>query len=190
MNEQDTILLFNSLYPDFFESESIKNMPEDEVYEEMLFSLKSEVISYEKSFTEDVSFGFFDGSSQELKAAVGKVDKDWVQYFDGGRVFCGYCGGMIASFCIVDDMGEHTVNGSRLKVGGPGCVGTVPEFRNKGIGLSMVARVTKLLADEGFDISYIHYTGVADWYARLGYKTVIKWGKNGISKSKQTKKYL
>ena len=103
-----------------------------------------------------------------------------MQFFDGGRVYCGYCGGKIASFCLVDDMGEHDVNGRTFKVGGPGCVGTVPEFRRKGIGLVMVARVTEILADEGFDVSYIHYTGVADWYAKLGYMTFAKWGKNGF----------
>ena len=77
-------------------------------------------------------------------------------------------------------MGEYNVNGRTLKVGGPGCVGTVPEFRRKGIGLTMVAKVTEIFADEGFDVSYIHYTGVADWYAKLGYRTFAKWGKSGF----------
>lgn len=180
MNEQDGIILFNSLFPNFFESESIKTMHDAESFEEMILSLGERLCGYEKELGEDISFGFYNGDKDALKAAVAKVDEDWVQFFDGGRIFCGYCGGEIASFCIVDDMGEHDVNGRSFRVGGPGCVGTVPEYRRRGIGLAMVARVTKILADEGFDISYIHYTGVADWYAKLGYKTIVKWDRNGV----------
>ncbi len=174
----DGIKLFNSMYPNFFES--VKNLPEDAVYEEMLLPLRDKNFTYKKDFGEDISFGFYNGEADVLREAVEKVDKDWVQFFDGGRVYCGYCGGEIASFCIVDDMGEHIVNGCKIRVGGPGCVGTVPEFRRMGIGLAMVARVTEILAGEGFDVSYIHYTGVADWYAKLGHKTFAKWGKNGF----------
>ncbi len=174
----DGIELFNSMYPNFFES--VKNLPEDAVYEEMLLPLGDRNFTYKNDFGEDISFGFYNGEADVLREAIEKVDKDWVQFFDGGRVYCGYCGGKIASFCLVDDMGEHDVNGRTFKVGGPGCVGTVPEFRRKGIGLVMVARVTEILADEGFDVSYIHYTGVADWYAKLGYMTFAKWGKNGF----------
>lgn len=172
--------LFDSLYPDFFESESVKSLPDDAVYEEMTLMLGDKNFDYKEELGEDISFGFYNGDADTLKEAVAKVDKDWVQYFDGDRIYCAYCRGEIAGFCIVDDMGEHILNGRSYKVGGPGCVGTVPEFRRKGIGLAMVARVTKLLADEGVDIGYIHYTGVADWYAKLGYKTFAKWGRNGF----------
>ena len=177
----DMLELFDSLYPDFFKIGSVKSLPDNAVYEEMALTLGDKSFEREEELGEDISFGVYDGDVDTLKAAVTKVDRDWVQYFDGARVFCGYCGGKIASFCIVDDMGEHILNGQSVKVGGPGCVGTVPEFRRKGIGLAMVARVTKLLADEEFDISYIHYTGVADWYAKLGYKTFAKWNRNGLT---------
>ena len=175
---QDCIELFNSIYPNFFES--VRDLPETAVYEEMLLPLGNLDFAYKTELGVDITFGFYNGGAEELKRAVEKVDEDWVQFFDGGRIYCGYCGGEITSFCIVDDMGERTVNGRKIRVGGPGCVGTVPEFRRRGIGLAMVARVTEILADEGFDVSYIHYTGVADWYAKLGYKTFAKWGKNGF----------
>ena len=44
----------------------------------------------------------------------------------------------------------------------------------------MIKHVTQILKDEGYDYSYIHYTGVASWYEKLGYKTSIKWNKNGV----------
>ena len=81
-------------------------------------------------------------------------------------------------------MGVHGVNGREYKIGGPGCVGTLPEFRNKGIGLTMVRNVTQILKAEGYDYSYIHFTGIAQWYEKLGYKTCVRWNKNGIKTSK------
>ena len=57
---------------------------------------------------------------------------------------------------------------------------TVPEYRNRGIGLTMVKNVTEILRTEGYDYSYIHYTGISGWYKKLGYKTVLKWNGKGI----------
>ena len=40
--------------------------------------------------------------------------------------------------------------------------------------------ILQILKEEGYDYSYIHYTYLAPWYERLGYKTVIKWNRDGI----------
>jgi len=82
----------------------------------------------------------------------------------------------VISFCLVDEFGVY--NG--LKVGGPGCVGTIPSCRKQGIGLMMIRNATEILQKEGYDISHIHYTGVAPWYAHLGYKTVLRWNGKGF----------
>lgn len=37
----------------------------------------------------------------------------------------------------------------------------------------MIARVTQYLKDSGMDISFIFFTGVAEWYKKLGYETFI-----------------
>ena len=34
--------------------------------------------------------------------------------------------------------------------------------------------------DRGFDIAYIHYTHIDHWYAKLGYKTVLRWNRDGV----------
>ena len=110
-----------------------------------------------------------------------QVDVDWIEFFgEGDRVFCGYLDGKVVSFCLIDNMGSHNVNGQVLKIGGPGCVGTLPEYRDNGIGLMMVKMVTQILKEEGYDYSYIHYTSVAKWYEKLGYETILKWTKKGI----------
>lgn len=182
MNKQECILLFNSLHPNFFESDFIRDLPEEYIFDEMILSLDEfDVHIYDKKFDGSVSFGFYGGDLDELKKKVEKVEKDWVQFFDGGdRIFCGYVNGEVASFCLVDDMGIHTVNGRELKIGGPGCVGTLPEYRDKGIGLTMVKNVTQILKEEGYDYSYIHYTYLAQWYEKLGYITSINWSRDGV----------
>ena len=182
MNKQDYILLFHSLFPDFFENESIQNMPEEFVFDEMILSLnKFDIHSYDKFLDSSISFGFYDGDLEKLKEKVEKVDQDWGQFFsENSSIYCGYIDGKVASFCIIDDLGKHTINERVIKIGGPGCVGTLPEYRNQGIGLTMIKHVTQKLKEDGFDYSYIHFTYVASWYEKLGYRTSIRWNKNGI----------
>ena len=86
------------------------------------------------------------------------------------------CGLIFASFCLLDDFGEY----EGVKIGAPGCVGTVTEYRRQGIGLRMIQLATAWFKEHGYDLSYIHYTYVGHWYARLGYKTVVKWNCNGM----------
>lgn len=113
-------------------------------------------------------FGFYGG---DVSGAVAAVDPDWVQYFGESEVYCGIVDGEIASFCLLDEDVKCIFPGR--KVGSIGCVGTVPEFRRRGIGLRMVAEASRELIRRGCDRIFIHYTGVYDWYARLGYRTGI-----------------
>ena len=170
--------LFMEMHPGFFEREYIRSINEEWSYEEMILPLDEfDPNAYQKTFDSDISFGIFQGSMDELHAAVNQVIPDWVKLYDGKhRTYCGFVNGKIASFCMISGMGTH----SGLKIGGPGCVGPVPEYRNRGVGLVMVRDVTRILKEEGYDLSYIHYTGVAPWYAKLGYKTILKWNKHGI----------
>ena len=174
--------MFDLMYPGFFGMPYIRGLPDGEVFDEMALSLGGfDGHQYEKALDSDITFGFYTGDADELKKAVAKVDKGWEEYFgDTDRAYCGFIGGSIASFCIIEDMGGYDIGGTRVKVGGPGCVGTLPEYRNRGIALTMVKKATAILRDEGFDLSWIHYTGVAPWYGKLGYKVVLQWNKNGI----------
>ena len=106
---------------------------------------------------------------------------DWLRFFDGRqRAYCGVTDGQVVSFCLIEDMGVYTIGGRPYRIGGPGCVGTVPAYRDRGIGLNMVKNVTQILRDEGYDYSYIHYTGVAPWYRKLGYRTILRWNGRGV----------
>ncbi len=125
-----------------------------------------------------VEFGNEPGGSERLKAAVSSVDEDWVQYFGEGEIFCAYSGGEIASFCTIEDDVTCIFSDGKTRMGSIGCVGTVPEFRRRGIGLAMVAEASRELLRRGCGKIFIHYTGVYDWYARIGYRTRV-WLKLG-----------
>ena len=124
-----------------------------------------------------IRFGFYAGDIEPLRAQIRRVDTGWPELYDAGqRIYCAFDGDRVASFCLLEQMGRFM----GLRVAGPGCVGTLPEYRRKGIGLKMVQNATALLAGEGCDIGYIHYTGVAPWYAKLGYRTFLRWTRNGF----------
>ena len=113
-------------------------------------------------------FGFCKGSA--LEQAVAAVDPDWVQYFGDGEIFCGTVREEIASFCIIEDDVDCIFSDSS-RFGSIGCVGTVPEYRRRGIGLKMVELAARELYSRGCEKIFIHYTGVYDWYAKLGFRT-------------------
>ena len=178
----DGFELFNTLKPGFLDHDWIRSIPPEEVYEEQVLYLKDFSENDVKlTCPDNITFGMYTGDMDKLRAAVAEVEKDWVQYFNDIReVYAATDGDKVVSFCLIDDFGSY----KGMKVGGPGCVGTIPSCRKQGIGLKMVQNATKLLKDMGYDLSYIHYTGVGRWYEKLGYKTVVKWNCSGIISDK------
>ena len=178
--------LFDEMHPGFFERDYICSMAEEEVPSEMLLRLQSfDEGIYEKKLPDNIRFGYYDGDLKPLQEAVHAVIPHWVPFFsEKSRVYCGFEDEKIVSFCMIEDFGEHIVNDTAWKIGGPGCVGTLPEYRGRGIGLTMVRNVTKILQDEFYDYSYIHYTYETDWYSKLGYKTFLRWNCKGIVEEK------
>lgn len=170
---------FNHLFPGFFDREYIRNLPEENFAEEMIMDLHEFSIDDCKlSCPENITFSMYVGALEPLQAAVREVDETWVEYFSSDdHVYCAFDGDKVVSFCLVDSFGEY----QGLKVGGPGCVGTIPSYRRQGIGLKMVQNATAILKEKGYDISHIHYTGVGPWYAHLGYRPILKWNCKGIA---------
>ena len=169
--------IFHSLFPGFFEREYIRTIPSEDVFEEQILKLSDFTPEASLVCPENITFGIYEGDVSRLHAAIREVEEDWVRYFGAqDPVYCAFDGEKVVSFCILDEMGIC----QGLRIAGPGCVGTVPAYRKKGIGLKMVQNATAILKDRGYDISYIHYTQVGHWYARLGYRTVLRWSGRGI----------
>jgi len=186
MKHQDAINLFEALHPNFFESEWIRSMPETHIFSELILDLNQDPLSPPPyPCPEGIGFGIYQGGLAPLQEAVAMVDENWVQYFTPEkRIFCARDEeGKILSFCILDDLGIHRIDGNLQRIAGPGCVGTIPTHEGRGIGLNLVYRATLLFSEEGYDYSYIHYTYLPDWYAKLGYRTILTWnGKLGYLK--------
>jgi len=124
----------------------------------------------------NADFGFYGGGIEELKAVVAKVDDDWVQYFNGeSEYFCGFVDGKPVSFCGFEDDGSFLASKGALRCGNVGCVGTVPEYRKRGIGLKMVSLALTELKRRGCDRCFIHMTHLWDWYGKLGAKVILKY---------------
>lgn len=170
--------IFNTLHPDFFKNPDILNLPEDYVFTELIMDLHQKSCSkVQLPYPREITFDFYKGDLEKLQQAIAQVDQDWCQFFDKeSEVFCAFDKDKIAAFCALDQMG--LVDG--LKIGGPGCVGTLPQYRKKGIGLELVRRATEILRQQGFDLSWIHWTHLANWYGKLGYEPVLKWNCKGF----------
>lgn len=176
--------LFHSLHPGFFQKESIRALPGEWVFTELVMDLRKDLPDVTQPHCPPgITFGEYHGELAALRDAVRQVDEDWVQYFkEGSRFYCAFDGKMITAFCSLADMGRF----GGLHIGGPGCVGTIPEFRRRGIGLEMVRLATETLRRDGFDLSWIHYTHLAHWYSKLGYQPVLRWNSGGILQKRDT----
>lgn len=182
IQEKEFAGLFNRMHPGFFERRHICEMPQCEIFHEMILDLQAfKPAIYNPQLEDGATFGPYQGDMAQLRHIVGQVDADWVKYFNGDEaIYCGYVGALPVSFCLIADYGTFRVGNRDIGFGGPGCVGTLPQFRNRGIGLSMVAQVTEMLRQRGYDYSYIHFTSEAPWYAKLGYRTILRWNSRGI----------
>ena len=140
--------------------------------DEMLLRL-SDFSFDEKAFRGHLcaEYGWYKGDTEALLKAVAEVEESWVKHYDGSSpVYAAAVDGEIASFCMVSLDVKNYLSDAWGRVGMPGCVGTVPKFRDRGIGIEMIARVTQYLKDSGMDVSHIFFTGVAGWYEKLGYE--------------------
>ena len=127
---------------------------------------------------ENATFGFFEGNEEELLAVVAAVDKEWCQYLKGNpNVFCGFLDGKLVSFLSAKPNADCILSLPDLQIGSIGCVGTVPEFRGKGIALRMVDLATVWLKEQGCDKVYVNYTPIEHWYAKLGYQTFARFSR-------------
>ena len=170
--------VFRYIQPGFFQKDYIRSLPKEHIFDEQVLVLASyDPAALAIPAPAHITYGVYTGDHAALLQAVRAVDEDWAQWFQpDSRAFVAMDGDRVVSFCLLDDFGEY----EGLKIGAPGCVGTVPAYRKRGIGLRMIQLATQVLKADGYDLSWIHYTHVGHWYARLGYRTVVKWNCEGV----------
>lgn len=147
---------------------------DDGVFAEMSLDLKD--YTTRTAPIDGIVYGLYVGNAEKLRDRVALVNEKWCRYFrEGTRVFCGYAKGDIVSFCIVESDADCILSNPAVRVGSIGCVGTLPEYRGRGIGLRMVDLATLWLKDERCDKAYVSYTHLDFWYERLGYVTFARF---------------
>ncbi|MEW6752743.1 MAG: GNAT family N-acetyltransferase [Candidatus Latescibacterota bacterium] len=79
-------------------------------------------------------------------------------------------GGCSLSRCLVVDV-EMRVGRAVLRVGGIGAVGTLPQWRGRGLARRVMECAVELMQREWYDVSLLH--GIQDFYHRFGYVTCM-----------------
>lgn len=109
----------------------------------------------------------------ELLAAVEAAEEGWVDVFVNCKdpIFLAIMDGKIAGFeVLASDGGRFLRPGQR--VGCVGCVGVVPEQRERGIGMDMVAQGIQWLKEQGSTMIELRYVELESWYRKLNFQTV------------------
>jgi len=85
--------------------------------------------------------------------------------------------GDILGTVILLSPGSSLAHGARIwrgllgdNLGGFGCLGVAPPYREQGIGLGLAATATRILRDRGVVTSFVGWTWLIDWYRRIGYR--------------------
>lgn len=110
-----------------------------------------------------------------LLAAVEAAEEGWKGIFAdcSDPILLAELDGEIAGFEILTTVGGYFVKPGQ-RVGCVGCVGVVPERRERGIGMDMVAQGVQWLKDQGCTQIELRYTWLESWYGKLGFRTVSR----------------
>lgn len=108
-----------------------------------------------------------------LLDAVEAAEEGWVDVFANcvDPVFLAILDGKIAGFEVLASNGGRFLRPGQ-QVGCVGCVGVVPERRERGIGMAMVAEGIQWLKDQGCTMIELRYVELERWYRKLGFQTV------------------
>ncbi len=137
---------------------------------------KFDINSLDIPVPENVTYRYARESEHDkVIEAVKKVVPDWVQYYENteDKILIALCDGEIAAFELINEYGGIFTKGN-IKHGCIGCVGTVPQFRNRGIGLYMTAVGADLLKTEGCDSIQLLYVERVKWYGKIGFTVESK----------------
>ena len=99
--------MFMDMHPGFFEKEYIKNIGDGREYKELiLWASDIEKTNIPIEVPDNITFGMYEGDFEAFLSEVRRVDTGWAEiYKPGDRIYCGFDGEKIASFCMLEDMG-------------------------------------------------------------------------------------
>lgn len=119
---------------------------------------------------------FRESIPDDVAEAVRKVEPKWISHYENARrktVITAEVSGKTAGFVIADTDARTIVTDDDCRTGLLGYVGVVPEERNRGVGLGMVAFASGYMKSEGCTEIFVNYTSLDGWYSRLGFEDYI-----------------
>ena len=108
----------------------------------------------------------------ELLAAVEAAEPNWPDIFRScvDPIYLAIMDGKIAGFEVLAPNGGRFLRPGE-QVGCVGCVGVVPNMRERGIGMDMVANGIQWLKEQGCTLIELRYVWLDKWYSKLGLET-------------------
>ena len=119
-----------------------------------------------------------DSDKEDLLKAVQITEPGWTDLYKDcdDDVLLAVCDNKIVAFEMINENGGVFTSEKNIKHGCIGCVGTIPEYRRKGIGLDMTAYAVQRLRALGCDKVQLLYLVLDKWYGKLGfYITSTQW---------------
>ena len=113
-----------------------------------------------------------DGDLADVFEAVVRVEPKWLKFYENNTrsvIIKAVLSGKTVGFAMADTDAGTIITGKDNRTGLLGYVGVVPEERNRGIGLGMVAYAAEYMKSAGCTEVYVNYTSLDEWYAKLGF---------------------
>lgn len=110
-----------------------------------------------------------------LLSAVRAAESNWTGIFETCRdpVLLAELNREIVGFVILAPQGGYFTRFGQ-RPGSAGCVGVVPDHREKGVGMAMTAQGVQWLKEQGCALVELRYTWLEEWYGKLGFRTTCR----------------
>ncbi|WP_044974777.1 GNAT family N-acetyltransferase [Ruminococcus sp. HUN007] len=135
--------------------------------------IPSDSSSWSRPLPEGLSYTVVNGGDlSDVYEAVMRVEPKWLRFYENNSksaVIKAVLSGRTVGFAMADTDAGTIITGKDSRTGLLGYVGVVPEERNRGIGLGMVAFAAGYMKSAGCTEVYVNYTSLDEWYAKLGF---------------------
>ena len=129
----------------------------------------------------------------ELLAAVEAAEPNWPSVFEScvDPIYLAVLDGRIVGFEVLAPKGGRFLRPGH-QVGCVGCVGVIPAYQERGIGMDMVAHGIQWLKNQGCTLIELRYVWLEKWYGKRGFQTVARqWmGEKKLSSRAMKKIFL
>lgn len=117
-----------------------------------------------------------EGLPEDIYDAVEKTEPNWLRFYrerSDAAVITVHRGEKTIGFMTADTDAHTIITEDGYQTGLIGYLGIIPEERNKGNGISMLAFAIDFMKSEGCTEIFVNYTSEDQWYARAGFEEYL-----------------